>query len=239
MIQASGDKNVSFSRRKLPRESNKAGACFVPLIIYPGVFLQLSLEGAVIRFRLYLHAIVSRGVNRYPDEAAHVFRRALDGSCVRFAELRQGGQARPRIAAIRPETRWVAFYLRTKWIPGRRRCQISCFPRSIQLSSPLLLLLRFVRQIRLCARHRQINSRKARLSIEEPPNWNGGACRLSSVERRKWEDNFSRSTSGLPLPRGQMRIKRKSVSESSLDGLCKERTNVSVNSYLCRTKWRN
>lgn len=121
--------------------------------------------------------------------------------------------------AIRPTTRWVAFYLRTKWIPGRQRCQISCFPRSIQLSP----LLRFVRQIRLCARHRQINSRKARLSIEEPPNWNGGACRLSSVERRKWEDNFSRSTSGLPLPRGQMRIKRKSVSESSLDGL--QRTN--------------
>lgn len=95
------------------------------------------------------------------------------------------------------DARWVAFYLRTKWIPGRRRCQISCFPRSIQLSP---LLLRFVRQIRLCARHRQINSRKAGLSIEELPNWNGGACRLSSVERCKWEDNFSRSTSGLLAP---------------------------------------
>ncbi|KAL0126007.1 hypothetical protein PUN28_004824 [Cardiocondyla obscurior] len=32
------------------------------------------------------------------------------------------------------------------------------------------VLLRFVHRIRLCARHRQINSRKARLSIEEPPN---------------------------------------------------------------------
>lgn len=78
------------------------------------------------------------GVNRYPTRVAHAFRRALHVRAVRWTSSGEGGGDRDLSAhrAIRLATWRVAFYLRTKWIPGRRRCQISCFPRSIQLSLP-------------------------------------------------------------------------------------------------------
>lgn len=80
--------NAGFSLR---RESNKARACFVPLITEASRRSRhLSLEGAVIRFRPYLHTIVSTDVNRYPTKLYTAFHRATLRACGSPSFSREG-----------------------------------------------------------------------------------------------------------------------------------------------------